>query len=236
MNIAILTTKTIHHAFFVYQIKKKFDTTDVFLEKKKKFSKFKISHPIDQKINIYEKKKCFKNSMSFLSKFKKNKEIKNFNSNMFLEKLKKKNYDLVIVFGAGIIGSKLINQYKKKIFNLHGGDPQSYRGLDSLLWSIFNNDFKKIVTTLHLLERKVDTGKIYKIKKIFLKKNMKYYELRYYNTLNCIQLTEKLIFEIIRNKKIKLKSQKIQGRYYTAMPSSLKDYCIKKFENYTVGL
>ena len=60
MNIAILTTKTIHHAFFVYQIKKKFDTTDVFLEKKKKFSKFKISHPIDQKINIYEKKKCFK--------------------------------------------------------------------------------------------------------------------------------------------------------------------------------
>ena len=70
--------------------KKKFDTTDVFLEKKKKFSKFKISHPIDQKINIYEKKKCFKNSMSFLSKFKKNKEIKNFNSNMFLEKLKKK--------------------------------------------------------------------------------------------------------------------------------------------------
>ena len=65
---------------------------------------------------------------------------------------------------------------------------------------------------------------------------MKYYELRYYNTLNCIKLTEKLIFEIIRNKKIKLKSQKIQGRYYTAMPSSLKDYCIKKFENYTVGL
>ena len=100
-----------------------------------------------------------------------------------------------------------------------------------MLWSIFNNDFKKIVTTLHLLERKVDTGKIYKIKKnISKKKNMKYYELRYYNTLNCIKLTEKLIFEIIRNKKIKLKSQKIQGRYYTAMPSSLKDYCIKKFE------
>ena len=33
---------------------------------------------------------------------------------MFLEKLKKKLY-LVIVFGAGIIGSKLINQYKKNI-------------------------------------------------------------------------------------------------------------------------
>ena len=90
MNIAILTTKTIHHAFFVNQIKKKFHTTDVFLEKKKKFSKFKISHPIDQKINIYEKKKCFKNSMGFLSKFYKNKEIKDFNSNMFLKKIKKK--------------------------------------------------------------------------------------------------------------------------------------------------
>ena len=61
--------------------------------------------------------------MSFLSKFKKNKEIKNFNSNMFLEKLKK-NYDLVIVFGAGIIGSKLINQYKKKYLTYTAAIPK----------------------------------------------------------------------------------------------------------------
>ena len=37
-----------------------------------------------------KRKSALQNLMSFLSKFKKNKEIKNFNSNMFLEKLKKK--------------------------------------------------------------------------------------------------------------------------------------------------
>ena len=86
---------------------------------------------------------------------------------------------------------------------------------------------------MHVLEKKVDTGKIYKIKKIILKKKMKYYELRYYNTINCIKLSENLILDFIKNKRIKLKSQKNKGRYYTAMPSSLKNYCIKKFENYT---
>lgn len=236
MKIAILTTKTTHHALFVLEIKKKFDNVDFFLEKKKKFNKFKISHPIDNKINNYEKKRCFQKSIQFLSEFNKKKEIRNFNSDTFFKTIKKKRYDLIIVFGSGIIGSKLINLYKKRIFNLHGGDPQSYRGLDSLLWSIFNNDFKKIVTTLHLLEKKIDTGKIFMIKKILLKKKMRYYELRYYNTLNCIKLTKKLILEFNKKKLVKLQQQKIKGRYYTAMPSSLKDYCIKKFETYTFNL
>ena len=60
MNIAILTTKTIHHAFFVHQIRKKFNSTDTYLEKIKKFSKFKISHPIDKIIYNYEKKNVLK--------------------------------------------------------------------------------------------------------------------------------------------------------------------------------
>ena len=233
MRIAILTTKTTHHAFFVYEIKKKHFNTDVFLEMKKKFKKFKTSHKVDKQMDNYEKKKCFHNSAKFLKEFYNAQEIKNFNSPKFLKILKKRKYDLIIVFGSGIIKPELINLYKKRIFNLHGGDPQSYRGLDSLLWSIFNNEFGKIATTLHILEQKIDAGRIYQIKKIKLQKKMKYHELRYYNTLNCINLTDKLISNFIHKKKINLKRQKSVGRYYTAMPSSLKDYCIKKFERHT---
>ena len=59
MRIAILTTKTTHHAFFVYEIKKKHFNTDVFLEMKKKFKKFKTSHKVDKQMDNYEKKKMF---------------------------------------------------------------------------------------------------------------------------------------------------------------------------------
>ena len=72
-----------------------------------------------------------------------------------------------------------------------------------------------------------------KTKKTKRQKKMKYHELRYYNTLNCINLTDKLISNFIHKKKINLKRQKSVGRYYTAMPSSLKDYCIKNFERHT---
>ena len=93
----------------------------------------------------------------------------------------------------------------------------------------------KIVTTFNLLERKVDTERFIKSKNIS-KKEYEILRIKVLQYIKLYQINWKLIFEIIRNKKIKLKSQKIQGRYYTAMPSSLKDYCIKKFENYTVGL
>ena len=65
---------------------------------------------------------------------------------------------------------------------------------------------------------------------------MNFYEIRYYNTLNCINLCKSLIFQIKNKIKVKLKKQEMEGLYFTAMPSVLKDYCIKKFKNYIRAL
>lgn len=236
MRLAILTTKTTHHAFFAQEINKIHKNVDIFIEKKKIFKKFKISHPIEKKFSYFEKKKCFNKSHSYLIKFNKLKEYSSFNSNNFFNIFKKKNYDLIIVFGTSILRKKIINLNKKKMFNLHGGDPEKYRGLDSIYWSIFNNRFEDLVTTLHSLETKIDGGKIFYKKKIYLKKNMKFHEIRFYNTLNCINLSRTLILKIKNKIKIQLKKQEKEGLYFTGMPTVLKDYCIKKFENYVSNL
>ena len=65
-----------------------------------------------------------------------------------------------------------------------------------------------------------------------LLKKMKFYQLRYYNTINCINLS-KILISKIQNKKILLSRQKKIGVYYSAMPTELKTYCIKKFETYS---
>ena len=236
MKIAVLTTKTTHHAFFVKEIMKEVKNVDIFLEKKIYFKKFKISHSIDNKISDFEKKKCFKKSNSFLSKFNNLSAHGSFNSKKFYNIIKKKKYDLVIVFGSSVLKPKIINLFKGFIFNLHGGNPEMYRGLDSLYWTIFNNEFNRFTTTLHLLEKKVDTGKIFLKKKIPLRKNMKFFELRYHNTVNCIKLCKLLILKILKGKKVPLKRQKKIGRYYSAMPADLKNYCINEFENYTKNI
>jgi methionyl-tRNA formyltransferase len=236
MKIAILTTKTTHHAFFVKELMNTKNIIDFFLEKEKIFSKYKTTHLIDKKILNYEKKKCFKKKEQFLYKFNKIKEYRDLNNKRFYEFIKSKKYDLVIVFGTRKIKTKLINLFKKNIYNLHGGNPEKYRGLDSFFWSIFNNEFKSLVTTLHVLEEELDTGKIFAKKNIKLKKKMKFQELRYYNTINCVELSKMLIDKYSKGKNIIVGNQKKIGKYYSAMPSDLKDYCIKKFEDYTKKL
>ena len=54
----------------------------------------------------------------------------------------------------------MISIFENKIFNLHGGDPEKYRGLDSHYWSIYHNDFKSLITTLHKVRPILDTGEI----------------------------------------------------------------------------
>ena len=64
MNIAIFTTNTPHHNYFLQEITKKEEIKLVFFEKKKIKFKFKTSHPFEKKRNTYEK--------NLLTKSKKN--------------------------------------------------------------------------------------------------------------------------------------------------------------------
>ncbi len=233
MKIAILTTLTTHHAFFVKELLKNNKEVDVFVEKKRIFKKYKIDHKIDKKISDFEKKKCFRDNKKFLTNFNKLSEYKNFNSKQFIKILRRKKYKLIFVFGTGRIKNEIIKLFKNCIYNFHGGNPESFRGLDSIYWSIFHNRFNEIVTTLHKLDRNFDTGKIFMTRKIPIKKKMKFYQLRYYNTINCINLSKILISKIQNKKKILLSRQKKIGVYYSAMPTELKTYCIKKFETYS---
>ena len=233
MKIAILTTITTHHAFFVKELLKTNNEIDIFVEKKSLFKKYKINHEVDKKISNFEKKKCFKNDKKFLIKFNKLNEYKNFNSKKFIKIIKRKKYNLIFVFGTSMIKNEIIKLFKNCIYNFHGGNPESFRGLDSIYWSIFHNRFNGIVTTLHQLDKNFDTGKIFMIRKIPIKKNMKFYQLRYYNTINCINMGRLLISRIQNKKRLFLNKQKKIGRYYSAMPTELKTYCIKKFEIYS---
>ena len=61
MRLAILTTKTTHHAFFAQEINKINNNVDIFIEKKKVFKKFKIDDSIEKKFSNFEKKNVFKN-------------------------------------------------------------------------------------------------------------------------------------------------------------------------------
>ena len=114
--------------------------------------------------------------------------------------------------------------------NLHGGDLNRYRGLDSHMWSIYHNDFKSLITTLHFVKRKIDSGNIIFKKKIVINNKTKFESLRALNTVNCVKLVLKYLILLKKNKYIKNKKLNLLGRYYSAIPNVLIDRCIKNFK------
>ena len=230
MKTIILTTKTDHHIFFINTLIKKFDNIFVILEKKKLRPPFKTSHKFFKKRQRFEKNFFFKNTPKKLNNYKIFYDINDKNSINYLKKI---DPDNIIIFGTGHLKKKFLNEFKKcEIVNLHGGNLNFYRGLDSHLWSIYHKDFKNLTTTLHYVDKKFDTGSEIFSKNILIKKNTKIESIRALNTLNCVTLVTKFLRKKNKDIKITKKKNKSVGRYYSAIPAVLIDKCIENFKDY----
>ena len=227
MKILILTTKTDHHLFFCKEIKKKYNNVFTILEKKKKKFDFKTNHKYFKERLKFEKNFFFKNKKE---NFTTDKSFFDINSKNSINYIKKINPDIIILFGIGLVKKKFLNLFiQKKIINLHGGDPENYRGLDSILWSLYHKDYKGLVTTLHNVDKRYDTGDIIFKKKIKLNNKSLIQSIRAINTQNCVYLFLKFLKCIEKKNKITYIKQKKVGRYYSAIPASLIDISIKNF-------
>tara|TARA_B100000989_G_scaffold238449_1_gene185335 strand:+ start:22669 stop:23370 length:702 start_codon:yes stop_codon:yes gene_type:complete len=225
MNILVLTTKTDHHLYFIYHIKKTFKDTFVIFEKKKIRFKFDTKHPYLKKRSLFEKKYFFKNRKVYFQGYK---SFFDINQKSSIEYIKKINPSVIILFGVGLIKKKFLSNFKKKhIINLHGGDPEKYRGLDSMLWSLYHKDSSGLVSTLHYVDHRFDTGKIIYKKKINISNYLTIHSLRAINTKNCLYMTKKFLTRILLKKKVFSYKQRNIGRYYSAIPSKLIDISIK---------
>ena len=225
-NILLLTTKTIHHFFFINQISK-FCNLSIIFELKPYQPKFKTNNYFEKKQNNYEKKRWFKNEDQIKSY--KNLEflnVNNINSNKIIDYIKIKKPDIIFSFGISRLKKKYLNKIKKKIYNFHGGDTSFYRGLDSHLWSLYHNDIRGLKVTLHEVKDKLDTGNVILKEKLKINNLEKLYQLRSINTELCVKLAKKMI----KNPKIKNQTLKEIGRYYSFMPAVLKETIEKKFK------
>jgi len=232
VKVAVLTTETPHHIFFVKELAKEITDINVICEKPKiiKYN-YKVEHDYEILREKYENKLWFKGKNKKLEDYVSVKRIDSINSNESFNYLREINESIFIVFGTRILKKNIYNLNKEYFFNLHGGDPSKYRGLDSHLWAIYNKDFSSLVTTLHRLDQGIDTGEIFNKKILNFNKNSSLINLRSINTIACVELVKNLIFNI-KNKTLKTTKQKKIGKYYSAMPHDLKDKTHQIFKNY----
>ena len=131
--------------------------------------------------------------------------------------------DIIIVFGTSRLRKGVIDVLPNAIYNLHGGDPQHYRGLDSHLWAIYHRDFDGLETTLHQLNGELDDGAIVAKRSLQITKGMKLHELRSANTEACVELVTDALHFYSKTGRIDSCTQKKKGRYYSFMPAVLKE-------------
>lgn len=87
-------------------------------------------------------------------------EVVDHNSSECVDALYRHKPQFGLVAGARILKPRIIDAMPGPIINFHPGKIPDSRGLDAMLWSIYNNVQQTI--TAHCIDRRVDAGRIIK--------------------------------------------------------------------------
>jgi len=236
MKIVVLTTETLHHAYFVKKLSETHELANVVVETDVHAPNFEIRHEFEVIRETYEEDHFFGKQKKLIKDFATTFQIGSVNSGTAVEHIKSVDPDVIVVFGTGLLKKDVLSICPEGTINLHGGDPEKYRGLDSHLWSVYHDDYSSIVCTLHRVNASLDDGEIILRSPVELRKDMQLYELRRFNTEACVMLVLSALDMFSRFGRFISTPQRAKGRYYSFMPSPLKDICVRKFRNYTAGI
>jgi hypothetical protein len=236
LKTVLLTTDTTHHQFFSQKINELFPWDAIFLETQSVPASFDTYHIFEKKRDEYEREFLLAGSNQSFPDGVEIYKYDSLNGENAISTLSEISPDVIIIFGTGKLSRSVTNTAKITCLNLHGGNPEQYRGLDSHLWAIYHQDFINLVTTLHNANDSLDTGDIIFQSRLPLSKNSKIFQLRSINTKVCVNLSALALLSLNNSLELPCRKQIGQGRYYSFMPAVIKENCVKKFENHMITL
>ena len=142
----------------------------------KNLAKFSFTKKSPIKINLVISSNPEAKGLSFAKKFKIKQKIfkfknKNEDEKKILKYLKKKKIKLICLAGfMKILSTNFIKNFKGKILNIHPSLLPKYKGLNTHLRVIQNNE-KFSGCTIHYVSSKLDSGKIILQKKVKINKS-----------------------------------------------------------------
>lgn len=125
--------------------------------------------------------------------------------------IKRHNPDLIFIWGTGIIKKNVI-QLAKYIVNCHFSKLPYFKGAFSEFWIFYFGDFEKAGITFHLVNEKIDSGKIIKFVHNTCQSNP--FEMRYTNIELLLKNVNPIIKNIlVNNKNIFVVQQPLKGKH-----------------------
>jgi methionyl-tRNA formyltransferase len=234
LTVAVLTTDTTHHAWFVRALRSTVDVGAVFLEEEVLAPPEGTHHPFEDARAEYERSIWFDSSDDGdLWNGAPVHRVRRMNDTAAVDALRRARPSIVLVFGTRKLSDEVIGVCPDGIMNLHGGDPRRHRGLDSHLWAIHDGAFDALVVTLHRVSGDLDAGDIIAQRPVPVSRGMLLHELRRRNTETCLGLCLEAIRRCDRHSAIDAAPQAKSGAYFSFMPAALKERVVRSFNRYT---
>lgn len=236
MKLAFLTTETLHHAYFAREMAPLFIECLAILERGGVKPTFEVAHPFENTRDQFEAGEFFSGKFAKVTEFMESKAVEDIRSSDTAKIVREFSPDFVLVFGTRKLGTELLSIAQGCTFNLHGGNPEEYRGLDTHLWACYHKDFSGLVSCLHQVDAGLDTGSIVGISEIPLRRGMRLEHLRAENTKVCVELSTAAVRSFAKEGRVACRRQAKRGRYYSSMPTVLKEVALRNFEHHTSSL
>ena len=235
VNIVLLTTETTHHTYYAWKLVERFPLQAIIVESRQATPSFETFHPFEQERDAYERETLLAGCRSTLRDVAPAHIVDSGNDAEGVTLLTRLKPEVLLVFGAGKLLPPAIRAASVACLNLHGGNPECYRGLDSHLWAIYHDDFGQLLTTLHVVDDGLDTGDIVQQTRLPLARGCRLHQLRAINTQACLELSLSALETLRSTGTLPTRQQTRRGTYYSFMPSALKETCVQKFAAHMNG-
>ncbi len=168
-NIVILTGDDPRHQFFIHQLNRRFSISEIYIEK----SDYPSPSPQSEEESIawdwffsrrdHSEKELVLESSQLPTKNNPRTTYLNkgeLNSPDTIVKIEKSNPGFIAVFGTSILKKPFLQLFPNRLFNLHIGDPEFYRGSSCNFWPIYLGELHHLSATIHRINQGIDTGDI----------------------------------------------------------------------------
>ncbi len=257
LKVAVLTTKTPHHLYFLREIRKRLAgiiTLDLVLVEerpvpfRKLFLRYLRNHwynPVkgillNPYMNIpykpkeqhaFEMERFFSSAEYGYDEGILVENVWSVNGKRSTDLLNQVSPDVIMVYGTGLVNSNIFEIAKLTSINFHGGWLPDYRGSDTNLWAALKGDYDKIAVACHKLDKTFDTGPVFMMERLLPVADLSVPTIRYYTTLLVIDMAEKLL-RSISNGTVEAVNQPAKGDFFRFMPWILKPWANRGLRNY----
>lgn len=248
MRIAVLTTDTLHHRYFLRRLEHDLPkgaqvVLAIFESSPYPWRRNAIRHAVRNMPNLwrgvvcnpylqprsfarrqdaFEKQRFFPDGDSSLPTTFPVELVPSVNHPTVRRRLARANPEIIYVYGTGKIAPEIFTLPPLGSVNAHGGRLPGYRGLDTNLWAAYERRPEDMYVTLHKMDDELDTGAVYLDRRIPLHRDMTIYSLRYFSTLFCVDLFLELTRKFLRGDPAQRSHERENSRYFGPMPWVLK--------------